>query len=46
MLKQGVSKLMEIGPGKVLAGLIKRINRDAEMVNIGDLAAIKRLVGT
>jgi [acyl-carrier-protein] S-malonyltransferase len=43
MLKQGVSKFIEIGPGKVLTGLIKRISRDAETVNIGDLAAVKGL---
>ena len=43
MLKQGVSKFIEIGPGKVLAGLIKRISRDAEIVNIGDVTAVKGL---
>jgi [acyl-carrier-protein] S-malonyltransferase len=43
MLKQGASKFIEIGPGKVLAGLIKRISRDAETVNIGDVTAVKGL---
>lgn len=36
MLDQGVGKFIEIGPGKVLTGLIKRINRDTEIVNIND----------
>jgi [acyl-carrier-protein] S-malonyltransferase len=44
MLNQGVGKFIEIGPGKVLAGLIKRINRDVEMVNINDTVPINRSV--
>lgn len=46
MQSQGVTKFVEIGPGKVLAGLIKRIYREAEMVNIGDVASIKALANT
>lgn len=46
MLGQGVKSFIEIGPGKVLAGLIKRISRDAEMLNIGDAAAVKNLSST
>ena len=45
MVGQGVGKFIEIGPGKVLAGLIKRISRESEMVNIGDLNAVKGLAG-
>jgi [acyl-carrier-protein] S-malonyltransferase len=40
---QGVGKYYEFGPGKVLAGLIKRINKEAEMVNIGDVNQVKGL---
>ena len=43
MVQQGVGKFIEIGPGKVLAGLIKRISRESEMVNIGDANAVKGL---
>jgi [acyl-carrier-protein] S-malonyltransferase len=43
MVGQGVGKFIEIGPGKVLAGLIKRINRESEMMNIGDANAVKGL---
>ncbi len=43
MLGQGVKSLIEIGPGKVLAGLVKRISRDVEMLNIGDAASVKSL---
>ena len=43
MVKQGVDTFIEIGPGKVLTGLIRRINKEVVTWNIGDLAAIKSL---
>ena len=30
----GVTKIYEIGPGKVLAGLIKKIDKEIEVENI------------
>lgn len=45
MVNQGVSTFYEIGPGKVLAGLIRRINKNIEIKNIGDAQAIKSLAG-
>jgi [acyl-carrier-protein] S-malonyltransferase len=44
MVKNGVGKFIEIGPGKVLAGLVKRISKESEMVNIGDANAVRGLV--
>ncbi len=43
MIDDGVSTFIEIGPGKVLSGLIKRINRSVNTLNIGDAEAIKKL---
>ena len=43
MIEDGVSTFIEIGPGKVLSGLIKRINKDVETLNIGDVPTIKNL---
>ena len=44
MIQKGVGRFIEIGPGKVLTGLIKRISRDVEIMNIGDVNAVKGLV--
>ncbi len=35
LLAAGVTKFYEIGPGRVLAGLLKRVERKVECVNIG-----------
>jgi len=43
MIDNGVSRFIEIGPGNVLTGLIRRINRDVETLNIGDAEAINKL---
>ena len=43
MLGQGVTSIIEIGPGRVLTGLMRRIDRNVETVNIGDAEAIKAL---
>jgi [acyl-carrier-protein] S-malonyltransferase len=41
MIQQGTDTFIEIGPGKVLTGLIKRINKDVMTININDLATVK-----
>lgn len=43
MLGQGVTGIIEIGPGRVLTGLMRRIDRNIETVNIGDAEAVKAL---
>ena len=44
MMDKNISKFIEIGPGKVLSGLVKRINRNAELLQINDLEDIKKII--
>jgi [acyl-carrier-protein] S-malonyltransferase len=41
MIANGISTFVEIGPGKVLAGLIKRIDRGVKILNIGDTESVR-----
>ena len=36
MIQSGVTRFIEIGPGKVLSGLVKRISKEAQLVNVED----------
>jgi [acyl-carrier-protein] S-malonyltransferase len=44
LLEDGVESFYEIGPGRVLTGLMKRINRKINVVNVSNLRAIKDLL--
>jgi [acyl-carrier-protein] S-malonyltransferase len=46
MAGQGVTQFIEIGPGKVLTGLIKRINKAAVTMNLSDLTSIRNLANS
>ena len=43
MIKNNVKKFIEIGPGKVLSGLIKRIDKNVESVSINNEDDIKKI---
>jgi [acyl-carrier-protein] S-malonyltransferase len=45
LLADGVETFYEIGPGRVLTGLMRRINRKANVVNVSSARAIKELAG-
>jgi len=44
MVEAGVSTFIEIGPGQVLTGLIRRINDKVQVHNINDIESIKSLI--
>ena len=44
IISRGVTRFIEIGPGKVLTGLIRRIDREATTLNIGDLASVRNFI--
>lgn len=46
MIASGVNKFIEIGPGKVLTGLIKHTNRSVNLVNLGDVNSITCFLNT
>ena len=43
MIEKGVNNFIEIGPGKVLSGLVKRINKTVKINTINHLIDIERL---
>ena len=43
MIEKGVEQVMEIGPGKVLSGLMKRIDNRIETRNLEDLQTLKKI---
>lgn len=44
MIDDGVETFIEIGPGKTLAGLIKKINRKAKVLNINSFDSIEAVI--
>lgn len=43
MIADGVDRFIEIGPGKTLAGFVKKISRDVEVMNVEKLADLEKL---
>ncbi len=43
MINSNVDKFIEIGPGKALSGLVKRIDRNIKLIQINDIEDLKNL---
>ena len=40
MIKDGFTTFIEVGPGKVLTGLVKKINKDINVINVSDFNSL------
>jgi len=41
LIQNGVDTFVEVGPGKVLSGLVRQINRDARCLNVEDTQSLR-----
>jgi [acyl-carrier-protein] S-malonyltransferase len=46
LVAEGVKTFVEVGPGNVLSGLVKRIDRGAKAVSVNNLASLQKLEET
>ena len=44
LVRQGVTRVVEVGPGKVLSGLAKRIDKSVETFNVEDRASLEKTI--
>lgn len=44
LIKHGVDTFVEIGPGKVLSGLVRQINRDVRAFNVSDAESLRSTI--
>ena len=44
LIAQGFTRFIELGPGTVLAGLMKRINKEVEVISVNDCATLEAAV--
>lgn len=45
LIAQGVERFIEVGPGKVLSGLMRQIDRSKSASNVGDEASLQKTLG-
>ena len=46
LVREGVRTFVEVGPGNVLSGLVKRIDKTAKAVSVNNLASLEKLEET
>jgi [acyl-carrier-protein] S-malonyltransferase len=44
LLAQGFTRFIELGPGKALSGFMKRIDGNAQMLNVADVGSLEATV--
>jgi len=43
LVKEGVRTFVEVGPGNVLSGLVKRIDRSVKAISVNDLPSLEKI---
>jgi [acyl-carrier-protein] S-malonyltransferase len=43
LMREGVTTFVEVGPGNVLSGLVKRIDRGAKTISVNNLASLEKV---
>ena len=46
LLAQDFTRFIELGPGTALSGFMKRIDKNAQMLNVADVASLEATVKT
>jgi [acyl-carrier-protein] S-malonyltransferase len=44
LIAQGVQTFVEVGPGKVLFGIMRQIDRSQKALNVSDAASLEKLL--
>ncbi len=44
LIAKGVTTFVEVGPGKVLSGLLRQIDRNQKCVQVEDSASLEKLL--
>jgi [acyl-carrier-protein] S-malonyltransferase len=42
LIQNGHRQFLEVGPGQIMTGMMKDINRDAKIMNVQDLATLEK----
>ena len=45
MIGEGIDTFIEIGPGKTLAGFMRKINRNVKVYNVSSWTDVEKVVG-